>query len=459
LRDAIGPPETDPVLPETRFAKTADGVNVAYQILGDGPVDIVFCRPVHSNLEHEWEEPVFTRIFRRLASIGRLIRFDRRGMGLSDRIRGERLPTIEERMDDMRAVLDAVNSDRALLIGLVHATPLCMVFAASHPERTIGLVTFEAWARGSFAPDYPWAMTEEELDRWVEEINGGWGTVEYAAAQVRRLGPSRVGDPRYIQWLAEDIRRTSTPAEAAVQARMDFETDVRDVLPSINVPTLVLCRADAQAEESRAIAELIPDSTFVALPGPDHILIAGDIDSFLVEIERFVENIKEAEADDDRVLATLLFTDIVGSTSEAARIGDRSWADLLGRHYQRLARQVTRFRGREIDQTGDGIFATFDGPARAIRCALACVRSVRDLGVEIRAGVHIGEVQREGDGLRGLAVHVGARVGALAGPGEVLVSSTVKDLVAGSGLAFNDRGEHELKGVPGAWRLYSVAGD
>jgi len=321
-----------------------------------------------------------------------------------------------------------------------------------------GLVLYEPWVRGSWAPDYPWRETAEELERRKEALVRAWGTLELATSLVRTFAPSRADDQRYIEWLAEDHRLTGTPTEVALQAQMDFETDVRDILRSIHVPTLVLCRTGSRPDESRYVADGIDGSTYVALPGSDHISIAGDVDQWLAEVETFVDRLEQSEVNLDRVLATVMFTDIAGSTARAASIGDRAWADLVRRHHERIARLVAQFRGRAIDQAGDGTLAAFDGPARAIRCAVACVRSVQDLGFAIRAGIHTGECQRDDGRLRGLAVHIGARVMTQAAPGEVLVSQTVRDLVAGSGLVFEEAGEHELKGVPDRWRLFKVAG-
>jgi class 3 adenylate cyclase len=441
---------------ETRYARTTDGTHVAYQVTGDGPVDLVVMRAWITNLEHEWREPVLARMYRRLESMGRLIRLDRRGSGLSDRIRPGLMPTIEDRVDDVRAVMDAAGSRRAVLVGLAAASRLCTVFAATHPDRTAGLVLHEGEAREAWAPDYPWGETPESFEASVRELRRGWGTRELAERIIRGSAPSRIGDEAFVSWLAEDQIRSATPDEAERLARLHYETDVREVLPAVHVPTLLLARAGSGAELSRDLAERIPGARYVELPGDDHMSISGDTDAVLREMEGFIETLRDDEQDIDRVLATLLFTDIVGSTRTAVALGDRRWSHLLESHHARVRALLGRHRGRLIDTAGDGVLAAFDGPARAIRCAKAIVGDARDLGIEVRAGVHTGECEEVGDRLRGLAVHIGARVAALAAPSEVLVSGTVKDLVAGSGLAFDDRGTRELSGVPGEWRIYAV---
>ena len=442
---------------ETRYARTTDGTHVAYQVSGDGPVDLVVMRAWITNLEHEWREPVLARMYRRLESMGRLIRLDRRGSGLSDRFRPGLMPTIEDRVDDVRAVMDAAGSRRAVLVGLATASRLCAVFAATHPERTAGLILYEGEAREAWAPDYPWGETPESFESWLTMMRSGWGTRELAERIVRGAAPSRVGDAAFVSWLAEDQIQSATPEEAERLARLHFETDVREVLPAVHVPTLVLARSGSGgAELSRDLAGRIPRARYVELPGDDHMSISGDTDAILREIERFIETLREEEQDMDRILATLLFTDVVGSTRTAATLGDRRWSGMVEAHHTRVSALLGRHRGRLIDTAGDGVFAAFDGPARSIRCAKVIIDDARDLGLEVRAGVHTGECERVGDRLRGLAVHMGARVAALAAPSEVLVSGTVKDLVAGSGLAFDDRGTRELPGVPGEWRIYAV---
>ena len=439
--------------PETRYAKTADGVHVAYQVLGDGPVDVVVIIGWVSNLEAIWEEPLLSRFFTRLASSCRLILFDKRGVGLSDRVPVSELPTLETRMDDARAVMDAAGSTRAIVFGISEGGPMAMLFAATYPDRTIGLLLFGTqadWAiRGS---------SDAEFESYLDEMESQWGTVERARRELREwAAPSLGDDDRAAEWLASYMRRSASPGAAVALARMNRGLDVSAALSAIHVPTLVLARAgdlDFQVDDVRAMAAAIPGARFLEFPGDDHFFWVGDADTLLAPIIRFVEDAGAEEAELDRVLATVLFTDIVGSTERAAALGDHRWRALVDDHHQRLRSLFARFRGREIDAAGDGFFVTFDGPIRAVRCALAATEAAHDLGLEIRAGLHTGEVEMAGTAVRGIAVHVGARVAALAGPSEVLASSVVRDLVAGSRLEFEDRGEHSLKGVPGAWRIY-----
>ncbi len=442
---------------ETLYARTTDGSYVAYQVIGRGPVDLVVMRAWITNVEHEWHEPVLARMYRRLGAIGRLIRLDRRGSGLSDRFRAGATPTIEERVDDVRAVMDAAASRRAVLVGLAAASRLCAVFAATHPDRTAGLVLYEGEAREAWAPDYPFGARPESFEAFVTELRRGWGTREFAAQIVRGAAPSRIGDEAFVSWLAEDQVESATADEAERLARLHYETDVRAILPTVHVPTLVLARSGSPgAEASRDLARRIAEARYVELPGKDHMSISGDTDAVVREIGRFVDGLREEDEESDRALATLLFTDIVGSTGRAASLGDARWSELIETHHTRTRHLLARHRGRLIDTAGDGIFAAFDGPARAIRCARAIVEDARDLELEVRAGVHTGECEQVGDQLRGLAVHIGARIASSASASEVLVSGTVKDLVAGSGLSFEDRGMRELAGVPGEWRVYSV---
>ena len=450
--------ETANVVIETSYTRTADGTFIAYQVTGAGVVDLVVIRTWMTNLEHEWQEPVLARMYRRLGAIGRVIRLDRRGSGLSDRIAPDMAPAIEERIDDIRAVMDAVGSERAVLIGLAAAGQVCAVFAAMHPERTAGLVVYEGTVRDAWAPDYPSGSPVEEFERDLRELREAWGTLKLAEQIVRAAAPSRAEDDAFIAWLADDMTQGATPDEAAEVARLHYETDVRAILPAVHVPTLVLTRSHAgNSEQSRDLAARIAGSVYVELPGNDHMSIAGDTDAVVREIARFADDLDDDAVDDRRILATLLFTDIVGSTRMASSIGDRRWSELLESH-ERLVRQVLgRHRGRLVDTAGDGVFAAFDGPARAVRCAVAVVEESRRLGLEIRAGVHTGECENVEGRLRGLAVHVAARIAALAESSEVLVSGTVTDLVAGSGLGFESRGEHTLAGVPGTWRVHAVA--
>jgi class 3 adenylate cyclase len=439
------------VTPETRYARTTDGTHVAYQVHGNGPVDILVQRGSFSNLDHEWEEPILAGIYRRLGSVGRVIRIDRRGTGLSDRIDPSALPTIEDRMDDIRAVMDAVRAERLVLFGLGHASAIFAVFAAAHPERTRALVMFSPPDALVVRPD------EAELSHFLEGIPARWATREHAERFVTNGAPSRRDDEALVEWWRQEQRLSASPEDAVALMRMAEETNVDDVLPAIRVPTLVAWRGESwAAEAARLIAGRIPDAEACELPGSDAFLLAGDWQRAITCIERFILGISDAEHEPDRVLATVVFTDIVGSTAEAARVGDRAWRDLIERHHAIVRRALARYRGREIDTAGDGFFAAFDGPGRAIRCAAAIREEVRTLELQLRIGVHAGECERVGTGLRGFAVHLGARVGAAAQPGEILVSSTVRDLVAGSGIEFADAGQHALKGVTEPMQLYRV---
>ena len=439
------------VIPQTRYAKTADGIHVAYQVVGEGSVDLVFVIGWTSNVEAMWEEPGLARYLARLASFSRLILFDKRGVGLSDRVSDSNLPSLETRMDDVRAVMDAVGSERAVIFGVSEGGPMAMLFAATYPERTIALVLFGT------ASDFTSRYTTAGLDA----IDRAWGTEEYAREALRTwAAPSSASDERLVTWLASYMRRAASPSAAIALERMNLQIDVTPALPTIHVPTLVLARTgdlDFDVDDVRRVAEAIRGARYVEFPGDDHFFWVGDQESSLGEIERFVTEFRDQEAELERFLATVLFTDVVGSTERATELGDRRWKELLETHHARVRGQLARYRGREVDTAGDGFLATFDGPARAIRCATAITQSVRDLGVEVRAGLHAGECELIGEKIGGIAVHIGARVAAHAGASEVWVSQTVKDLVAGSGLAFDDRGEHELKGVSDRWRLYRVA--
>jgi class 3 adenylate cyclase len=450
------------VRPETRYAKTLDGAHIAHQVVGDGPIDLVFVMGWTSNIEAMWEEPNLGRFLSRLASFGRLITFDKRGVGLSDRVSDRDFPTFETRMDDIRAVMDAVGSERAVVFGVSEGGPLSTLFTATYPERVIGLVLYGTAARFAWAPDFPWGQTDDLWRERLDEIDRTWGTREYAESVVRTWGaPSRADDDRLITWLASYTRRAASPGAALALSRMNRDMDVRHVLSAIHVPTLVLGRTedpDFHIDSTRQMASAIPGARLIEYPGDDHFFWMGDQDALLHEVETFVKELRDDEAELDRVLATVLFTDIVGSTERAAELGDRRWRELLETHQHRIRTLIGRYRGREVDTAGDGFLATFDGPIRAIRCALAATGAVRDLGIEIRAGLHTGEVELAGDAVRGIAVHIGARVAGLAEPSEVFVSSTVKDLVAGAALEFEDRGPHSLKGVPGTWHVYRVRG-
>ena len=438
--------------PETRYAEVGD-VHIAYQTVGEGPIDLVLVTGFFTHLDLQWEEPTFRRYLQRLASFARLIMFDPRGTGLSDR--AAELPTLEEQMDDVNAVLDAVGSERAAIYGVSQGGAMAALYAATYPRRTRALVLYASNPSVHGGDDYTWGRSAEWLAGYAEDVQRRWGT----GAFLERFAPSRVGDPAFSRWWGRFERSASSPGNAMAWVRMHVQIDIRSVLPSIRVPTLVLHRRDDPFRDvaiSRYVAERIPEARFVELSGDDHLVFAGDQDAVLDEIEEFLTGSRPA-SDPDRVLVTVLFLDIVGSTDRAAELGDRAWRSLLERFRGLVRAELERHRGSEVDTAGDGLLATFDGPARAVRCALAVRDGVLALGLEIRAGVHTGEVEVVGEDVAGIAVHIGARVMSEAGPSEVLVSRTVTDLVAGSGLGFEDRGERGLKGVPGAWRLYAVS--
>jgi pimeloyl-ACP methyl ester carboxylesterase len=440
-------------VPETRYA-TVEGTHVAYQVIGEGPFDLLHIPGFVSNVELAWEDPSYEHFLSRLASFSRLIIFDKRGTGMSDRLPTDRLPTLEERMDDVRAVLDAVGSERVALLSHSEGGNLSVLFAASYPERTIALVTTGVFAKRIWSPDYPWAPTPEQRARDIEEIERDWGGTGW----LEHLVPSCAQDPVFKQRLAAYFRRSASPGAAAALMKMNTQIDVRAVLPAIRVPTLILHRTgdrDAHIEEGRWIAKQIPGARFVELAGDDHIPWVGDADGLLDIVEEFLTGAPAAPST-DRQLTSLLFTDLVDSTGHLHRVGDRAWRDLLERHYSDVRRQLARYRGRELDTAGDGFLASFDGPGRAIHAAVAIREGADRDGLTIRAGVHTGEVEIHGPTFAGIAVHVGARIAAQAQPGEILVSRTVRDLVAGSGLVFVDRGVHTLKGVPDDWELYAV---
>ncbi len=447
--------------PETRYARTADGTHVAYQVSGSGPVDIVFVRAWNTNIETEFDDPIVARLLRRLESMGRLIRLDRRGMGMSDRMRTDALPTIEDRLDDIRAVLDAVNSRSAVFFTLGTAGALVAAFAATYPERTRGLVLFNPIVRNRWAPDYPWAIRDEDWPADLERTRATWANAEAAREWMRDLAPSRVDDERFIEWWIDQERRTGTVEDAIALVEVQRDTDVTAALEAVHVPTVVLARPARIADRSRYVSDRIPGARLVVLPGPDAMAIAADIDSILREVELFIEELGSAPASSEanRVLATLLFTDIVGSTEKAIQLGDRAWSELLESHLERSRTLVDSFRGRVVDTAGDGLLASFDGTGRAIRCARSIVEDAAELGLSVRAGLHTGECERVGDSLRGVAVHIASRVMGVAEPSEIVVSGTVKDLVAGAGFEFGDLGVQQLKGIPGEWPVYSVVSD
>jgi class 3 adenylate cyclase/pimeloyl-ACP methyl ester carboxylesterase len=448
-------PEGQPMstMPETRYAKSGD-TYIAYQIMGEGPFDLVFVPGFISHVEMQMESPVFAPFVERLASFCRLIRFDKRGTGLSDRLSG--IPTLEERMDDVRAVMDAAGSTRAALLGVSEGGPMCIVFSATYPQRTSALILYGASAREAWAPDNPWGMTDEQLAAALKAREEEWGQ----GKSVDRFSPSMAGNEEYRKFVGRFERASATPGTACKLLLMSQGTDVRHVLPTIGFPTLVLHRTSDRSvnvEHGRFLARHIRAAKYVEFPGADHNPWIGNASAILGEIEEFLTGgRRENEADLDRVLATVLFTDIVGSTARAVELGDRAWKDVLNQHHLLVRQQIRRHRGREINALGDGFLAAFDGPARAVRCGQAIADEVKKLGIHIRAGVHTGECQVMGEDLGGIAVHIGARIGASAAPDEVLVSSTVRDLVAGSGLNFEARGSHHLKGVPGDWHLLAA---
>jgi pimeloyl-ACP methyl ester carboxylesterase len=433
--------------PVTRYAKSGD-VHIAYQLFGEGPVNVVLAPPFISNVEHWWDEPDIARWLLRLGSYARVVMFDKRGTGMSDRI--AELPGLDERMDDLRSVMDAVGMEQAALLGISEGGPLTALFAATYPDRCRSLVLY-----GSFARFTSWFATEEALKEFFKYVDQAWGS----GGSLRKFAPSRANDLAFQSWWGKGERHGASPAAASALMRMNSQIDISGILPTIRVPTLVIHRtedATINVEGGRYLAEHIPSAQYIELPGTDHIPFVGDSASEIADaIEEFLTG-SRAPVPVDRVLATVLFTDIVGSTEKAAALGDRRWRDLLDNHHATIRRNLARFRGREIDTAGDGFFATFDGPARGVRCACAIGEEIRPLGIEVRAGLHTGECETNGDDVGGIAVHIGARVAALAGAGEVLVSSTVKDLVAGSGLRFADRGSQSLKGVPGEWRIFAV---
>jgi class 3 adenylate cyclase len=438
----------------TRYAQSPEGANIAFQVHGEGPLDLAFVPGFVSHVELIWEEPAIASFLRRLASFSRLIVFDKRGQGLSDRF--GRPPTLEESMDDLGAVLDAAGSERAAVFGISEGGPMSALYAASHPDRVSSLVLYGTFARMLKAADFPEGITVESFDEWTELVLGEWG----GPVGVNLWAPTEAGNPEFERWWARLLRQGTSPSGAIELMNLYREIDVRAALPAIGVPTLVLHRRDDRmvpARQARYLADSIPGARYVELEGVDHLWTIGDQTALLDEVEEFLVGSRGAHGI-DRSLATILFTDIVGSTETAARLGDMRWRELLERHDAAVRRELAVHRGREVKTMGDGFLATFDGPARAIRCATAITGELRRSGVEVRSGIHSGEVEAIGDDVGGMAVNIGARVGALAGPGEVLVSSTVRELVVGSGIEFEERGSHRLKGAPDEWRLFAVVG-
>ncbi len=439
--------------PDVRYTQSRDGVSIAYATYGEGPLDLICIPGFVSHLEIMLEAPQAERYFGRLASFARLVLYDKRGQGLSDRPAGP--PTLEESMEDARAVLDEIGIERAAVFGISEGGPMSALLAATHPERVSALVLYGTWARLIRASDYPQGVAPEEFARFVELVLDSWG----GPAGLRLWAPSLADDEEFRRWWARLLRSGTSPKGAESLLHLYREIDVRHALPTIGAPTLVVHRREDRLmppSAGRAIAAGIPGARFVELDGKDHLMLA-DPDQIVDEVEEFLTG-QRAGPDPDRMLATVMFTDIVDSTARAAQLGDRDWRDLVRRHDELVRSAIERHRGREVKTMGDGFLATFDGPARAIRAAMSARDAVRGLDLEIRAGLHTGEVEVIDEDIGGIAVNIGARVGALAGPGEVLVSRTVTDLVAGSGIAFADRGAHPLKGVPGDWQLFAVEG-
>jgi class 3 adenylate cyclase len=440
------------VPPIARYAQSGD-VNIAYLVSGDADLDFVWIPPWISQVEYLWAEESLGRVMDRLTTFSRVITFDRRGSGLSDPLIGA--PTLEEQMDDVIAVMDAAGSERAAIAGTLEGGPMAALFAATHPDRVSHLVLYATFARVTWAPGYEWTWTAEERQANMDMAVEHWGEGFVASG----VAPTLQVDPDFMEWAGRLERLAASPATIRRIFDLIGEIDVRDILPSIRVPTLVMHRREdsfIDVRHSEYIAGRIPNSNFVMLEGGDNMFSIGDSDALLGEIEEFLTG-ERHQAEADRMLATVLFTDICGSTERAAAMGDRSWRYMLERHDALFRRALDRHRGREVKRTGDGFLATFDGPARAIRCAADLADQVGSIGIQIRAGLHTGELEVMDGDLGGLAVHIAARVMDQAGPSEVMVSSTVKDLVVGSGIEFEERGAHELRGVPGEWRLFSVS--
>jgi pimeloyl-ACP methyl ester carboxylesterase len=444
--------------PEIRYARNGE-IAIAYAVVGAGPDDLVYLSP-YNNLDIAWENPLYERFLRRLSSFARVIVVDRRGTGVSDRYSPDDLPPLEELVDDLVAVLDHAGSERAALFGFSDAGALCAMCAATRPERVSGLILYATAARGTRAPDYPWQWSEEEWQDYLSAVRAGWGTRRYAEESLAFINPSLAGDERMLAWWERFQRLSASPSALLAQEQVFRELDIRQLLPAISVPTLVIHRAQDVTEPvgaGRYLAGEIAGAEYVELSGADHFPWAGDQEALVSEVERFVETVSSEEQETfDRILATILFTDIVDSTSQAAAMGDHRWHDVRQQHDRVTRAQLARFRGREIQSLGDGYLAIFDGPARAVRCARAICRSMGRQGVQLRAGLHAGEVEPHGDEFSGIAVNIGSRIADLATGGEILVSSTVKDLVVGSALSFEDRGVHSLKGVPEPWHLYAL---
>jgi class 3 adenylate cyclase/pimeloyl-ACP methyl ester carboxylesterase len=449
-------------VPKTRWAKTVDGVWIAYHDIGKGPLTLIFTNDMYSHLEVYWELPQFARFMNRLATGARVLNFDRRGTGMSDRV--ALTPTLESRVDDAIAVLDAAGVERAAVYGWgAGSGAMATLQAGSHPERTTALL-IDGWLTTRWAPDFPWGVTPEDWDTYLARLVAIWGDDDHALeiGQLtcgNRPEDGRWDDPEFVRWHSRLARYAATPGSFEAFERYEYDLDARDIARQLRVPTAVLLKGGSPPEDACSAeysTKIIPGARLVALPGAASIPFFDHEEAYADAMVAFIRSVEDEERAMDRVLATVLFTDIVGSTDKASEVGDAAWTDLLSRHHEVLRAMLARYRGTEVGTAGDGLLATFDGPARAVKCAQAIIQAVRPLGLEIRAGCHTGEIELLGADVGGIAVHIGARVAALAGPSEVLASSTVKDLVAGSGLVFEDRGEHTLKGVPEPWRLYKV---
>ena len=437
--------------PDTIYTRSGS-VNIAYQVFGDGPRDLLLVPGWVSNIDVFWEEPTVVRFFEGLAEFSRVLLFDKRGTGLSDRVSG--IPTLEDRMDDVRAVMNAADSKEATLFGYSEGGPMCALFAATYPERTHALVLMGSYARRQSAPDYKYGLSDENSEQLLKAIELEWGS----PLDIEQRIPSLAANPRFKSWWAKFMRAGASPASAAALMRMNFQIDVRPILQSIRIPTLILHAKHDRVVDigaGRYLAQNIPNARLVEIDANDHVPFGDSMVQILDETQQFVTGRSDIHGD-DRVVSTIMFTDIVDSTRVAAEMGDSTWRDSLDAHHMMVRRQLAIHRGTEIKTTGDGFHATFDGPARAIRCGQAICQSVEVLGLRVRVGIHTGECVRLGDELEGIAVHIAARIGALAEAGQVLVSQTVRDLVAGSGIQFDNRGVHQLKGVDGEWVVCAV---
>ena len=445
--------------PPVHYAKSGN-VEVAYQVVGEGPIDILMTPGSISNLDIYWEEPSFARFFKALTRIGRLILFDKRGTGLSDRVADA--ATLEERIDDIRAVMDGARSSRAVILGLSDGATMGILFAATYPDRTAGLVVYGGSARWTRSPDHPWLPPREEFLTYLasEEKESTFGSQDFVEEGIAAMAPSRSNDSAFKEWFGRLRRSGSSPSASRALARLNMDVDVRDVLPAIHVPTLVLHATgdrDVSVESGRYIAKHVPGATLVEFSGIDHMfMVDPDALAFVVsEIRKFAKSLTTGPGL-DRQLTTVLFTDIVDSTRTASKLGDQAWGKILDRHWREVRSEISRFQGREIKTLGDGILASFDGPTRGVRCACAIRDKVRSAGIEIRAGLHTGECVLSGSDLQGVAVNLAHRIMEKAGTGQVLVTSTVRDLTVGSGIQFRDRGQATLKGIEGKWHLLEV---